>query len=330
MLTINQLEQLLRRRFGEVKKAKGGLELRINCPYCGDDKKFKCWININKGCFHCWRNESHSGKIYKLLNIKPEDIPKASFMEEREKMQLEQSSTSPGVLIPLTSLPNDHPAIQYLTTVRARPFDPQYLEKNFGVKYCSQGRKLGKPEEGFWFDTTNTLIFPVYMQGILVGWQARLLYNPDNLTDTDMKIMGFPYINGEYIKPPKYYTTPFPKGQVLYNFDNAVKYNMVVVSEGVFDVFSLGNRGVGTFGTGISEQQLNLLKTYWDTVILLLDPDVKNDKKKYIINNLKRSVEVIDVVLKDKDPGDMDSNELWAIITQHIMDYRKKIDYATS
>ena len=105
---------------------------------------------------------------------------------------------------------------------------------------------------------------------------------------------------------------------------------MVVVSEGVFDVFSLGNRGVGTFGTGISEQQLNLLKTYWDTVILLLDPDVKNDKKKYIINNLKRSVEVIDVVLKDKDPGDMDSNELWAIITQHIMDYRKKIDYATS
>jgi hypothetical protein len=59
------------------------------------------------------------------------------------------------------------------------------------------------------------------MDGKLVGWQSRLLYTPDNMTDDECEAMGFVKDDDkDWVKPPKYWTSPgLEKGRVLFNYD---------------------------------------------------------------------------------------------------------------
>jgi hypothetical protein len=222
-------------------------------------------------------------------------------------------------------LPDDHPAIVYLTRIRKRPFDPQELARTFGVFYCNIGRVFGKGTINY--DTSNTLVFPVYWrdhqppyQPIVIGWQSRLLYDPAKLTDAECAAYGLQKDErGEWIRPPKYFTSPgLDKGRVLYNYLNARNYSFVVVTEGVFDAFSVGPSAVCLFGKTPTETQLNLLKTYWEDIILLLDPDAHKEMRA-TFEHLSRSVKVTAVLLEgQKDAGDMERGEIWRQIAKKI------------
>lgn len=317
------LEQALRDRFQKVRKTKGknGLELRVCCPYCPDpDRKFKLYINPSRGLFNCYRCHK-SGTLRRLLGT----LYSPSFMQmqvqqHREKEEpLPDNIRSPGASCPVKDLPYDHPAFLYLDVVRKRrpPLDHAEMSDVFGVRYCERGIRI--ETDDFSYDTTNTLIFPVWMFGRLVGWQSRLLYDPDSLSGDECIRMGMPKDeDGEILRPPKYMTSPgLRKGRVLYNFDQARKYPYVVVTEGVFDCMSVGPAAVATFGTGISEQQCRLLKTYWSTVIIMLDPEGTDETTEDLYNELYRAVGVLHVKLKGgfKDPGDTPREEIWRQIS---------------
>lgn len=315
------LEQELTRRFRRVRRTRGrnGLELRICCPFCRD-RKFHMYVNAEKHVYNCYKCMK-SGKLQDLIGETAFVLPKTPV--ELEPPPLREIK-APGTLVSLLHLGYDNPAVQYLTQTRKRPFELEELEKVYGACYCSQGRKIRTSD--FEFDTTNTLVFPVWMNQKLVGWQARLLYDPEKLTDKECEAMGFGKDeDGDWKRPPKYLTSPgFAKGSALYNFDVARKYDYVVVTEGVFDAMSVGGPGVATFGTGISDQQCTLLKTYWNTVIILLDPDGTDKAASDVFNAIHRAVNVVHVKLKGyKDPGDAPRDEIWRQISDQITHYRK-------
>lgn len=309
-----QLATKFGNQWGKHRRRNGQMEYRANCPFClrergTPDKKRKLYMNPSKGVFNCYRCSS-SGPLRKIFRdyipgAKPEFAP---VIQQQTK-----DCPMPGDVIPLHHLDDDHIARRYL---EYRGFKPDVLSEHLGVHYCSKGRRFGNGED-FFFDTTNTILFPVWMHGKLIGWQARLLYDPDKLDDKQCELYQFPKNSeGEWVRPPKYYT-PYgmSKGDILYNFDNARQFPLVVVSEGPLDVAGIGVCGVATFGKSISETQGRLIKQYWRTAILMLDPDDADNETMRLCYDLQMSIPVIPVKLQGvKDPGDASFERIWTQI----------------
>ena len=314
-------EALLRAKFKKLKKTRGRngtTEYRVCCPFCGDDKGFKLYINFEKGVYNCYRDVTHRGTVKSLFG----DIARqfaGRIQTEQERLQpLPEKMESPGYMIPVDQVDDESAPIQYLTVTRKRVFNPRELYRSWGVMYCAQGKEFYLGDTSF--NTTNTLVFPIWMFNKLVGWQARLLYDPKSLTLEECAGFGFRKDeDGDYLLPPKYYTSKMSKGRVLYNFDLARKYNYVVITEGVFDAISVGGPAVATFGTGISEYQMRLIKEYWDSAIILLDPEGTDAATTELITDLYKSIPVVWVKLVGyKDPGDTPRHMIWGQITATI------------
>jgi hypothetical protein len=91
----------------------------------------------------------------------------------------------PGLVTPINMLPEDHVAVQYL---RARNYDLDVLDKQFGCAYCysqtperwiarnDPANLSYKPLPGGFKDTPQgRLIFYAYVDGVQVAWQARVI-----------------------------------------------------------------------------------------------------------------------------------------------------------
>lgn len=320
-------EKALKSKFGtKYRKTTGahGAEYRINCPFCprkgkSPDKKYKLYINPTRkgGVYQCFRCGS-AGTTQGLIGYA------AALAEKPVKQEKAKSSgyvRMPGTLVPLSELEENHPAIQYLTKGRSRYFDPEFLSKYHSVAYCQDGVKFGDGES-FLYNTTGTLIFPIFKDGMLAGWQSRMMTEPEDLTDGYLELFGYPKDeDGDWIRPPKYFTSPgFPKGELLYNFDMARAREPVVVTEGVFDALAVGPSGVALLGKGITDVQTRILQTYCNTVVILLDPDAGHESKE-LVKVLKRSINAYEVTLDGyKDPGDAPTEEIWRQIMHHISD----------
>lgn len=259
------------------------------------------------GIYHCW----HCGKGGCVRGLVAEAAD-MEFRAEPEKPKRTYCSTDPGELVPLHELPDSHQAIVYL---RSRGFDPEALEKRYGIAYCSRGKKFA----GGVFDTTNTIAIPLYEDGRTVGWQCRLLYNPDKLTDDECRMLGFRLKqSGRYLRPPKYFTSPgLQKSTVLFNEDWAAHSGAVVVTEGVFDAIAVGLCGVATLGKQVSDEQVRKLGR-WRLVVLLLDPDAERDQDS-LAGRFPTDVLVVKVHLQGyKDAGECPRPELWRQISEAV------------
>lgn len=316
-----QLEGLLRSKYGNrYKRARGkyGIEFRICCPFClrnvGEaDRKYKLYMNPDKNAYHCFRCPA-KGALSDLFGaIAWND---GNVFTPPQQSSCLHAVDPPGDLIPLVALPSDHMAIRYL---KSRQLDPAVLDRFYGVRYCC----AGKTYINGLFNTTNTIVFPVWMHNQLVAWQSRLLYNPDSLTNEECAALGFPQDEDDptkFMRPPKYFTPPSAdKSLLLFNFDSARQCEFVAVSEGPLDAVAIGPAGVATLGKGVSEAQARMLKWYWKLVIILLDPgdaDVEMARLKY---DTELSTKAVIVKLKGyKDPGEAPTIEIWRQIDEQV------------
>lgn len=312
MYNVLQLEERLKQRFGPVKRSRGknGIELITRCPKCG---KNKLTVNAENGIYKCWRG-CMSGTVKTLFH----DIQISNaFVKDQRTRQVKNTRVDlPGELIPLKDLDKGHVAVQYLLH---RGFDPYELDSLYSFKYCIRGKKYA----GGLFDTTNTIIIPVIINNELIGWQSRLLYNPDDIEDDKTKeALGFiKDDDGDWIKPPKYFTMPgLDKGKILWNYDWARQSEIIVICEGVFDAIKVGRCAVAAFGKSLTNEQINLIKTYWKLAVILLDPgDAINEMRKLELALSGASVIPITVYLQGyKDAGEAPREEIWRQIDNTI------------
>lgn len=276
-MTERQLRDELETKFGKCTVSNGtnGTELIFDCPYCD---RHKLSVNVSKKCWHCWHC-GESGTLRKLLG---HSVPAKIERSDPEPRPRARDVQSPGELVPLSSLPDEHEAVLYL---RARGFDPRELERDFGLSYCRKGKAFA----GGVFDTTGTIVIPVVENGKAIAWQSRLLYNPESVKEEEKAAYGFKYDpeRGKFVVPPKYFTSPgFKKGEHFFNYDQAAKTGFVVVTEGAFDAMRVGRCAVAAFGKNVSDAQVQILQATWPVVILLLDPDAGSDQEE-----LKRRLE---------------------------------------
>jgi hypothetical protein len=285
------LFRLLRRRFGEVRVANPGVPFvegppgrdlvhgrvirridergetyKVCCPFCGDTR-FRLFVNHTWGvrrpdggrglalakCFNedcLYRRENREALLEDLTA--PGD-PLAAPRLRRPKERPPAKPELPGECVPLSELPEGHPALDYL---RSRHFDPDEVGRDYGVLWCEEALYRYRL-------ASRRLVVPVTHDGKLVSWQAR---HPGDL---DWKARG---------APPKYYTMPGSAlGRYAYNLDAASRYRALVVCEGVTDVWAFGPMAVALFGAFKGGERVRLVGSAAAAsgapVVLLLDPD---------------------------------------------------------
>ena len=262
-MNANQLEAILTRRYGKVKRS--GRYLRIPCHTCAaqDRNKMKRHVPVNGMVSHCFICNEHV-PVQDLVGdgCMVTFVPKSAAEQAAERIEDPRAAVMPGhSFIPVDQLPEEHPAVQFL--FRDQLYDLEAYSANHGICYCpaDQGIVLcGKP----YVTSAERLIFPVRFEGRLVGWQARAIPGtffgdrPDGL---------------------KYYHV-FDKGRRLFNFDAARQNKLVVVVEGVKKALKFGDLGVATFGCGVSTTQLNMLAQHWEDIVVMLDAEDHNGTQK--------------------------------------------------
>ena len=250
------LQALLKTRFGEAKITNGGW-IRMYCPTCSpkDSKKMKRYMStqhLSSHCFICGVKLTLS----ELLGS-DDDFPIENYERPAPVVQKEKHPWADKIPcsrpIPVNQLPQDHPAIKFLHKDHLFNLD----------KYASYGAIFCPPDAGVilqsfpFVSSAERLIFPVYFKEELVGWQMR-------------SIPGTVF--GDRDKVIKYYHL-FNKGDYLYNYDVAKKYEAVVLTEGVKKAWKFDN-GVASLGKGLTPMQIQLLQQ-WKWVTIFLDGEDK-------------------------------------------------------
>lgn len=109
-------------------------------------------------------------------------------------------------------------------------------------------------------------------------------------------------------------TPGLPKSKILFNLNRVKTANIVYVVESSFDVIRLDQVGfpaVATLGANVSSSQIDLLKKYFNDIILIADNDeAGGNMKTRIIEKLGPRISVVQLEERYKDIGDMSDNDI--------------------
>ena len=252
----------------------------------------------------------------------------------------------PGEVIPLSSLPSQHPAILYL---QDRNYSIETLESQFNCGYCeteapensTKGIYYKKLPLDFKDTSQGRIIFYAYINNVQVGWQARII---DRVINGNIKQYWHPYkkiwINVEYkqngkwcvlpgvetkqynierIWKPSKYKTAFgmPKNEVLMGVDAAVQFNKIMalkkptafIVEGPLDAGRIGPGGIAMLGKYLSDSQANILVRKFKRLIMVMDNDAAGVSAKLRIQKVMQD-KAVDIIFAEVPSAYKDIGEM--------------------
>lgn len=245
-------------RYGKAKVY--GNFAYFNCPSCTvkNRKKRKRFMNLTTYYSNCWICETplDSDALFGEMLVPSKE---AVYVKE-EKKENPLARQLPGTkFIPINQLSVDHPAVKFLHKDHLFNLDKYYHD--YHMLYCPSDGGITVRRTDPFVSSAERLIFPVVYKGEFIGWQMRAL-------------PGTTY--GDRPDCLKYYHL-FNKGECLYNYDKAKKFDLVVVVEGVKKALKLDN-AVATFGKGLSDTQIQLVQE-WKNIVILLDAEDSTQKE---------------------------------------------------
>lgn len=276
---------------------------KVCCPFCREGR-FRLWVNHRFGvpddwtksnnqylavCYNedCTASPANRQWLYLhtigLMHLRQGEKPQ--ILKGSDDGAVVMPSSPPGKMVSLLELPITHPANLYL---EERGYDARAIAEEFSLAHCYETTDVR------YSLALDRIVAPIYQQGMMAGWQCRYI------GDLDWKHTGI----------PKYFTKPgMPKRLLLYNYDNAKKHDVVVVCEGISDVWSVGPMAVAVLGKKLHQRQKNLLMNTWGhgLLVLMLDQEVY-EQMEGLVPELqdKFAYGVLPVRLPGKDPGSFD------------------------
>lgn len=275
---------------------------RLNCPCCGDtgrhlyvchlagarvrSKKHTGILSFGSSLCVCHRRHCNSDdpsfrdwlRGLDLHSLPVLDLSKGGieFSNLQYGMCADLSARMPDPTYPLLSESTPQRVLDWLADDRRH--DPYILQSRYGVGFCPAGAVFEHaaatdPEKRFRRMFDDRVVIPLIQGCCLVGWQARLAKR--DLDPGDIKFYNSPGIM---------------KSRILYNLDNAMQYDTVVLVEGVFDAWRVGDNAVAMFGKSLSPMQMLQLKTVYGLnggCIIMLDA---NSPKETDVNDKARAM----------------------------------------
>lgn len=251
------------------KNVKHG-NVNITCPWCGaDDKSHHMGINPETGAFACWRNMQHRGPtvhglLMKLLGCSREAV-QALLTDTSDLQQvvarLKAHGTADAKAEPVSV---SIPGLRKLSPrgEQAR-FHNYLMQRGYHYEHVGIMADLYDLHVGMFGELCNRIVFPLHVDGELVGFTGRAIDN----------------------SRLRYYSHPGPivKQNVLW-FDLLKKGGRrLYVCEGPFDALrvdyvsrieGLPDRATCMFGVSYTRQQLtrlHCLAAGFDELVILFD-----------------------------------------------------------
>jgi transposase-like protein len=265
----------------------------VPCPFCrSSHEKYHGAIHIQYNHYKCWKCSGHS--LYDFIkNITGQNwflLQKQYAMTYIDKYPTAKTTETPKELVlpEYTGEMNDR-ARQYLIK---RNYDPNKLIEQYSLQSTNH---LGKYK--------FRIIIPVFFQGEMVSYTTRDYTNMAKL---------------RYDSCPKDLELINHK-DIVFGYDN-VPTSHVIVVEGPFDVFRMGENAVATFGIGFTMAQVNTLASF-EKVTIIYDKGKEEEKQANKLGGLLDGlgVEADIFALKDtKDPGSLPQNEADSLVREII------------
>jgi hypothetical protein len=309
--------------------ARSGGNLIITCPKCEKDKLWVLIVDrddVRSPAWQCFSGEcSDSGRTALSLVRRLEDCDTFQALEQIAKYQKGHAPlidlrrlvedrlvgdvevwTADKTRIPL---PEEFIRIQQGWTRADLP--PYFTERGIGPKKAHR-YGLGWCNDGYF---RNRLVVPVTSNGEVVFFVARYMKkNPPLCKGPKLpcKICGGTEEHKRLKKA--IYPKGAKPGRYLYNFDRAKFCETIRIVEGVLDAIHVGPSAVATFGTSLSQYQLELLMhTAAKEIVIMWDRDAI-DKARALADRLSDMWSVRVVELPDaRDPDEHTKEDLRAM-----------------
>lgn len=276
-------EQKIRDLVKIEKKASSSNSLYGVCPWCNHNE---FGISLEKNhVFNCFRKKACgiTGNIYDLLKFLGKSSEFIKFEKEIEKLNRIEVEKE-EVKLKEYKLPLGYKRVFKDKYLESRGFTPEDFEKyEVGVSTIFM--------KGY-------VIFPVELNGEMVGHVGRSIYSKEYCENKDIK---------------RYKNSLSNISKTLYNVEDIGLET--IITEGVFDKIAvdkkLNKNCVTTFGAKISDDQIHLLKEKGcEVVTLCFDPDVLEIINK-VAARLSNYFQVYIMNMPEgKDPDDCTPEEL--------------------
>lgn len=275
---------------GEKNVSTDWIEIKCPFPLCGDPS-WHCGISPDTEFFKCWKcgEKGHITKLIKELEhcswigakLILDQFQDTSFGEPKRRIQIgSEECTLPKEAT--LDIPNLHR--KYL---RQRNFDPVAVATNYHLKFCYN--------IGNW---RFRIIAPIFVDRDLVCFTS--------LDVTGLAKVKYKHCpNEQAVTPAKY---------CAYNIDT-VK-DVVVITEGITDVWRFGSGSVATLGIQFTRDQFNLLvfNSSIKSVFIMFDSDLQAVEQAYKLANWFRDIPHIDhtevIELSEGDPADLSEKDV--------------------
>jgi hypothetical protein len=297
------VDTYLRSRDPEIKYS--GPNAVVTCPVC---QKQKLWTLLQDkkggpkaGAWQCWRCEESGSSAISLVK-RMEDCSTFEAIQKMSTMQVGRKQLVDLRALVLEKLDGVEPEEAWDETP-IRKVDlpgelilpdedhrlPRYIRYERGIGPRRAARYgIGWCERGYF---RNRMVVPVVQDRQQLFFVARYMK----------------------AKPPAgVKKTVYPKGsqpgRVLFNYDRARRCQTIRIVEGALDAVHLGKSAVATFGTSLSQYQLELLMRSSATEISIIWDRDAVDKARKLAMRLSEFWSVRVVVLPDaRDPDE------WAV-----------------
>ena len=273
--------------------------VQIACPECVGNPGYHLGYCLQDNYFNCWRCgfKSKVKVITSLIAVSPNEAKKIIQRYGGSAKNPKKRRLDPVKLkLKKFRYPSNTESMkkmhkQYL---KARGYDPEYLEKKYKIRGTGPASKLDK------VDFKYRLVIPIIQEGKEVSWQSRYV---KDFSKRD------PRQKYKYITCSKEREIIHHK-HLLYGLDDAKEFDWCVLCEGIMDVWRLGPPAVASFGVKIKIAQIRLLSQF-QTIFITFDPDQagRENAEKIQAQLEWMGKEIIIINNMKSDPGDMKQSE---------------------
>jgi DNA primase len=228
--------------YKESGKNVGGGWIGTHCPFC-QDSNYHLGINLKSKTISCWKC-GQTGTIISFLSKETGSFPESlKIIKEYipRELQYEEEKSKTGVkevVLPESAKPGL--SKYHKNYLRKRKFNPEYLEEKYHLHHTGP---VGVHK--------NCIIIPVMRN------MQLLTYTTINIHD-DAKVRYLHLAEELSIIPVK---------KLLYGDDYTDGFNVIVV-EGIFDFWRIGDGCVPAFGVKFTADQKRLLARYANVKVL--------------------------------------------------------------
>lgn len=269
-------------------EAEFGLDYIIYCPYHSNTRTPAGEVSKESGLFFCFGCQTTKNLTELIMHTTGRTyFETARYIKSKEK----ESDISAVVNKALYTKPE---FVQYDELLIKR-LNVQALESPRAMRYFD-GRKITKESVARfslgYSEKQDSVTIPIHSpDGMTIGFVART-------------------VEGKEFKN----TPGLPKSKVLFNLHRIKSSDTVYVVESSFDAIRLDQVGfpaVATLGANVSVSQIELLKKYFNNIVLIADNDEAGQiMSEKLVERLGSQITIINIDKKYKDIGDMDDESI--------------------